>query len=44
VLNNLPESYFYTTIDTIKNITAEELQVLAQQYLRPEDFYELVVV
>lgn len=44
VLNNLPENYFYTTIDTIKNITAEELQVLAQQYLRPEDFYELVVV
>ncbi|MGB3006974.1 MAG: insulinase family protein, partial [Chitinophagaceae bacterium] len=44
VLNNLTEQYFYDSINTIKNITAEELQALAQKYLQPEDFYELVVV
>ncbi len=44
VLNNLTEKYFYDAIHTIKAISAEELQQLAQQYLQPEDFYELVVV
>lgn len=44
VLNNLTEQYFYDSIQTIKSISAEELQVLAQKYLQPEDFYELVVV
>jgi zinc protease len=44
VLNNLTEQYFYDSINTIKTITAEELQVLANKYLQPEDFYELVVV
>ncbi|MGB3006477.1 MAG: pitrilysin family protein [Chitinophagaceae bacterium] len=44
VLNNLTEQYFYDSINTIKNISAEELQALAQKYLQPEDFYELVVV
>lgn len=44
ILNNLDESFFYDSINTIKTIPAEELQRLAQQYLRPEDFYELVVV
>lgn len=44
VLNNLTEQYFYDSIHTIKTISAEELQTLAQKYLQPEDFYELVVV
>ena len=44
ILNNLDENYFYQSVDTIKNITAKELQELANKYLIPEDFYELVVV
>lgn len=44
VLNNLTEEYFYNSIQTIKTISAEELQALAQKYLQPEAFYELVVV
>lgn len=44
ILNNLTEQYFYDSINTIKTIPAEELQQLAQKYLQPEDFYELVVV
>ncbi len=44
VLNDLTEQYFYDSINTIKTISAKELQGLAQQYLQPEDFYELVVV
>lgn len=44
VLNGLDESYFYNSINTIKSITSEEVQALAQKYLVPEEFYELVVV
>lgn len=44
ILNNLTEAYFYDSLQTIKNITAEELQALAQRYLVPESFYELVVI
>ena len=44
VLNGLTESYFYDSIKTIKTITAEDVQQLAQKYLQPEEFYELVVV
>ena len=44
VLNNLTEQYFYDSINTIKNISAEDIQQLAQKYLQPEAFYELVVV
>lgn len=44
ILNNLNEKYFYDSINTIKTISAEELQSLAQKYLQPEEFYELVVV
>lgn len=44
VLNNLTEQYFYDSINNIKNISAEEIQQLAQKYLQPESFYELVVV
>jgi predicted Zn-dependent peptidase len=44
ILNGLDERYFYDSIDTIKTITSEELQALAQKYLNPEEFYELVVI
>ncbi|MBC9931630.1 M16 family metallopeptidase [Chitinophaga qingshengii] len=44
ILNDLDENYFYNNIQTIKNITAEELQQLAKQYYNPGDFYELVVI
>lgn len=44
VLNDLDESYFYNSINTIKTISAEEIQQLAQKYLEPQEFYELVVV
>ncbi|HNP53502.1 MAG TPA: pitrilysin family protein [Ferruginibacter sp.] len=43
ILNNLTESYFYESVDAIKNITATDLQGLANQYLQPDSFYELVV-
>jgi predicted Zn-dependent peptidase len=44
VLNGLDESYFYNQINTIKNVSAAELQELANKYLVGENFYELVVV
>ena len=44
ILNDLDSGYFYNSINTIKTIPAEELQELAQKYLQPEAFYELVVV
>ncbi|SFW41810.1 M16 family metallopeptidase [Chitinophaga sancti] len=44
ILNDLDENYFYNNIKTIKTISAEELHVLAKQYFKPEDWYELVVI
>ena len=44
ILNDLDESYFYNSIRTIKSITPAELQELANKYLQPKEFYELVVV
>lgn len=44
ILNNLTEAYFYNSIETVRNITAEEIQAVANQYLQPDAFYELVVV
>ncbi|HVF81388.1 MAG TPA: pitrilysin family protein [Flavisolibacter sp.] len=44
ILNDLDESFFYKQIETIKTVSAEELQGLANKYLQPERFYELVVV
>ncbi len=44
ILNDLTGQYFYDSINSIKTITAEELQALAQKYLQPDDFYELIVV
>lgn len=44
ILNNLDEKYFYEAIRTIRSISPLELQQLAKKYLKPEEFYELVVV
>ncbi|WP_407524301.1 pitrilysin family protein [Lacibacter sp. MH-610] len=44
ILNGLDEHYFYSSVQTIKSISAEELKQLANKYLQPEKFYELVVV
>ncbi|MEJ7829038.1 MAG: pitrilysin family protein, partial [Segetibacter sp.] len=44
ILNELTDAYFYNAINTIKTVTAEELKQLAEKYLNPEAFYELVVV
>ena len=44
ILNNLDEKYFYDSIETIKSVSAEELQTVAKKYLQPDDFYELVVI
>jgi zinc protease len=44
ILNGLEERYFYDQINMIKNVSATELQELANKYLVGENFYELVVV
>ena len=44
VLNGLNQDYFYKTIDTIKHCSPEDLRTLANKYLCPDDFYELVVI
>jgi zinc protease len=44
ILNGFDESYFYNQINTIKTVSAEELKDLANKYLQPDKFYELVVV
>ena len=44
ILNGLDENYFYHSMNIIRTISADELQQLAQKYLDPESFYELVVV
>jgi zinc protease len=44
ILNDLPEDYFYQQIEAIKKVTPKELLQLANKYLLPENFYELVVV
>jgi zinc protease len=44
LLNGLPPAHFYKTIEGIKNCSAVQLQSLAQQYLQPAAFYELVVI
>lgn len=43
ILNKLDGEYFYESVREIKTISAEELQQLANTYLHPEKFYELVV-
>jgi len=44
ILNGLDGSYFYNQIQTIRTVSDKELQELANKYLQPDQFYELVVV
>jgi zinc protease len=44
ILNQLPETFFYDSINTIKSVSAKELQELANKYFVAGDFYELVVI
>ncbi len=44
VLNGLDINFFNHSVDTIKNIQADQLKVLANRYLQPDDFYELTVI
>lgn len=44
ILNNLTDDYFYNSINTIKTVTPEEIKDLAEKYLNPDEFYELLVV
>ncbi|MFZ1530218.1 MAG: pitrilysin family protein [Ferruginibacter sp.] len=43
VLNDLDEGYFYGSVDAIKTVSPAELQELANKYLQPEKFYEMIV-
>jgi predicted Zn-dependent peptidase len=43
ILNNMDEHYFYDSVNVIKTITAEDIRILANTYLKPERFYELIV-
>jgi predicted Zn-dependent peptidase len=43
ILNGLPAQQFDKNIEIYKNVTAEELLILAQKYLLKEDYFELVV-
>lgn len=44
ILNGLDGDFFYRQLETIRHTSAEELQEMANKYLVPEKFYELVVV
>jgi predicted Zn-dependent peptidase len=43
ILNNLPEDYFYQSVQAIKETNATEMREMANKYLQPDAFYELVV-
>jgi predicted Zn-dependent peptidase len=43
ILNNLPEDYFYQSVQAIKETNATEMMEMANKYLKPDAFYELVV-
>ena len=44
ILHGMNESHFNYYLDVIKSIESKELKQLAEEYLHPADFYELVVV
>lgn len=44
ILHDQDEQFFYNGLSIIRNITADALQELAQQYLLPDAFYEVSVV
>lgn len=44
ILNGFDVSYFYNNVQTYKTITPATIKELAQKYLVPGDFHEIVVV
>ncbi len=40
---NLPLSYFENFVEEVAKVTSAQLQALAQRYLDPKDYYEVVV-
>ena len=44
ILHGMNESHFNYYVDVIKTIDAKELKSLAQEFLNPDEFYELIVV
>lgn len=44
ILNGFSEERFHSNIQTYKNISATQLQQLANTYYQPDRFYELVVI
>jgi predicted Zn-dependent peptidase len=44
ILNGLDETHFNNNIQVYKTITADELQILAQKYFEPKDYYEIAVI
>jgi len=44
ILNDLDENYFNDSIQTIKEISSQDLLELSNKYLTPMDFYELLVI
>ena len=43
VTAGLTKQHFYQFVDTIKNITPQDIQLMAQQYLQKEHLLEVVV-
>ncbi|MCX6291987.1 MAG: pitrilysin family protein [Bacteroidetes bacterium] len=43
MLYGLGYDYYYRYLETVRTIKAEELMILAQKYLDPGDFYEIIV-
>lgn len=39
---NLDENYFYHFVDTIKNISPEQIRTLAQKHLKPEELTQII--
>lgn len=44
ILNGVDETTFNKNLGIIRNITVQELRMMAQKYLQPKAFYELLVI
>ena len=44
ILKGFSDDFFYESINNIKHITSEEIQLLAQKYFVADDFKEVVVI
>jgi predicted Zn-dependent peptidase len=43
IVEGLPWDSFSEMVDTIREITPEQVQILAQRYLQPTDFWNVTV-